>query len=103
MGGRRVPEQPSCSAPRSLSRLNLLSEHLDPKLLSRLKQLQELDLSHNLLEALPANLGLPHLRILRCANNQLGDVTALCQFPELEELSMEGNPFLTVSGVPHQS
>nr|AOC89057.1 leucine-rich repeats and WD repeat domain containing 1 [Sus scrofa] len=80
-----------------LSGLKLLSEHLDPKLLSRLKQLQELDLSNNQLETLPANLGLSHLRILRCANNQLGDVTALCQFPQLEELSLEGNPFLTVS------
>ncbi|XP_044903975.1 leucine-rich repeat and WD repeat-containing protein 1 isoform X6 [Felis catus] len=80
-----------------LSGLKLLSEHLDPKLLSRLTQLQELDLSNNQLETLPANLGLSHLRILRCANNQLGDVTALCQFPQLEELSLEGNPFLTVS------
>ncbi|XP_025875488.1 leucine-rich repeat and WD repeat-containing protein 1 isoform X1 [Vulpes vulpes] len=80
-----------------LSGLKLLSEHLDPKLLSRLKQLQELDLSNNQLETLPANLGLSHLRVLRCANNQLGDVTALCQFPQLEELSLEGNPFLTVS------
>ncbi|XP_074184499.1 leucine-rich repeat and WD repeat-containing protein 1 isoform X1 [Rhinolophus sinicus] len=80
-----------------LSGLKLLSEHLDPKLLCRLKQLQELDLSNNQLETLPADLGLSHLRILRCANNQLGDVTALCQFPQLEELSLEGNPFLTVS------
>ncbi|XP_025281684.1 leucine-rich repeat and WD repeat-containing protein 1 isoform X3 [Canis lupus baileyi] len=80
-----------------LSGMKLLSEHLDPKLLSRLKQLQELDLSNNQLETLPANLGLSHLRVLRCANNQLGDVTALCQFPQLEELSLEGNPFLTVS------
>ncbi|XP_019502464.1 PREDICTED: leucine-rich repeat and WD repeat-containing protein 1 isoform X2 [Hipposideros armiger] len=80
-----------------LSGLKLLSEDLDPKLLCRLKQLQELDLSNNQLETLPANLGLSHLRILRCANNQLGDVTALCQFPQLEELSLEGNPFLTVS------
>ncbi|XP_016054484.1 PREDICTED: leucine-rich repeat and WD repeat-containing protein 1 isoform X3 [Miniopterus natalensis] len=80
-----------------LSGLKLLSEHLDPKLLSRLKQLQELDLSNNQLEVLPANLGLSHLRILRCANNQLGDVTTLGQFPQLEELSLEGNPFLTVS------
>lgn len=83
-----------------MSGLKLLSEHLDPKLLSRLKQLQELDLSNNQLETLPANLGLSHLRVLRCANNQLGDVTALCQFPQLEELSLEGNPFLTVSGGP---
>ncbi|XP_037669659.1 leucine-rich repeat and WD repeat-containing protein 1 isoform X2 [Choloepus didactylus] len=80
-----------------LSGLKLLSEHLDPKLLCRLKQLQELDLSNNQLETLPANLGLSHLRVLRCANNQLGDVTFLCQFPELQELSLEGNPFLTVS------
>lgn len=71
---------------------------MDPSLLGRLKQLRELDLSDNLLETLPANLGLSQLRILRCANNQLGDVTALSQFPHLEELSLEGNPFLTVSG-----
>ncbi|XP_036264867.1 leucine-rich repeat and WD repeat-containing protein 1 isoform X2 [Pipistrellus kuhlii] len=80
-----------------LSGLELHSEHLDPKLLSRLKQLQELDLSNNQLEVLPDNLGLSHLRVLHCCNNQLGDVTALCQFPQLEELSLEGNPFLTVN------
>ncbi|XP_007938336.1 leucine-rich repeat and WD repeat-containing protein 1 [Orycteropus afer afer] len=80
-----------------LSGLKLRSEHLDPKLLCRLTQLQELDLSNNQLDTLPANLGLTHLRVLRCANNQLGDVTFLCQFPQLEELSLEGNPFLTVS------
>lgn len=71
---------------------------MDPNLLGRLKKLKELDLSNNLLETLPANLGLSHLRILRCTNNQLGDVTTLHQFPELEELSLEGNPFLTVRG-----
>lgn len=80
-----------------LSGLELRSEHLDPNLLGRLKQLKELDLSDNLLETLPANLGLSHLLILRCANNQLCDVTALRQFPNLEELSLEGNPFLTVN------
>ncbi|KAG8509878.1 Leucine-rich repeat and WD repeat-containing protein 1 [Galemys pyrenaicus] len=80
-----------------MSGLELRSEHLDPKLLCRLTQLQELDLSNNQLETLPTNLGLPHLRVLRCANNQLGDVTALCQFTKLEELSLEGNPFLTVN------
>lgn len=83
-----------------LSGLKLHSEHLDPKLLGRLKQLQELDLSNNQLDTLPANLGLAHLRVLRCANNQLADVSALCQFPQLEELSLEGNPFLTVGGQP---
>uniref|UniRef100_A0A4W2DQK8 Leucine-rich repeat and WD repeat-containing protein 1 n=1 Tax=Bos indicus x Bos taurus TaxID=30522 RepID=A0A4W2DQK8_BOBOX len=80
-----------------LSGLNLLSEDLDHTLLGRLKQLQELDLSDNQLETLPADLGLPHLHVLHCANNQLSDVTHLCQFPQLEELSLEGNPFLTVS------
>lgn len=80
--------------------MELLAEHLDPKLLCRLTQLQELDLSNNQLETLPASLGLSHLRILHCANNQLEDVTTLCQFPKLEELSLEGNPFLTVSEVP---
>ncbi|XP_006859889.1 PREDICTED: leucine-rich repeat and WD repeat-containing protein 1 [Chrysochloris asiatica] len=80
-----------------LSGLKLRSEDLDPRLMGRLIHLQELDLSNNQLDTLPANLGLPHLRILRCANNQLGDVTSLSQFPQLEELSLEGNPFLTVS------
>ncbi|KAM6155177.1 leucine-rich repeat and WD repeat-containing protein 1 [Rhynchocyon petersi] len=80
-----------------LSGLKLYSKHLDPKLLSRLRQLQELDLSDNHLDTLPPNLGLSHLRILHCTNNQLGDVTFLSQFPQLEELSLEGNPFLTVS------
>lgn len=100
VGGSPGSLNPPCLPPPhpSLSGLKLHSEHLDPKLLSRLKQLQELDLSNNQLETLPANLGLSHLRILRCANNQLGDVTAFCQFPQLEELSLEGNPFLTVSG-----
>ncbi|XP_006889860.1 PREDICTED: leucine-rich repeat and WD repeat-containing protein 1 [Elephantulus edwardii] len=80
-----------------LSGLKLLSEHLDPKLLCRLKLLKELDLSNNQLDTLPANLGLSHLRILHCANNQLGDITCLSQFPQLEELSLEGNHHLTVS------
>ncbi|XP_045141674.1 leucine-rich repeat and WD repeat-containing protein 1 [Echinops telfairi] len=80
-----------------LSGLQLRPEHLDPKLLCRLTLLQELDLSDNQLDTLPASLGLPHLRTLHCANNQLGDVTILGQFPLLEELSLEGNPFLTVS------
>ena len=90
------PPELSCPPSSSLSGLELLSEHLDPKLLGRLKKLKELDLSNNLLETLPDNLGLSHLRILRCTNNQLGDVSALHQFLELEELSLEGNPFLTV-------
>lgn len=103
MGCKACPP-PKPSAPNcSLSGLELLSEHLDPKLLCRLTQLQELDLSNNQLETLPDNLGLSHLRVLRCANNQLGDVTALCQFPKLEELSLEGNPFLTVRGEPPTS
>lgn len=80
-----------------LSGLQLLTEHLDPRLLSRLQQLQELDLTDNQLETLPPELGLVHLRVLRCANNQLTDITAFCQFPLLEELYVEGNPFLTVS------
>ncbi|KAL1768714.1 leucine-rich repeat and WD repeat-containing protein 1 [Sigmodon hispidus] len=96
---RGRPKTQSLGKIRSLdlSGLGLRSEDLDPNLLGRLKQLKELDLSNNLLETLPDNLGLSHLRILRCTNNQLGDVTALQQFLDLEELNLEGNPFLTVN------
>lgn len=80
-----------------LSGLELLPEHLDPKLLSRLTHLQELDVSNNRLDTLPPDLGLGHLRILDCAHNQLTEVTTLVQFPQLEELVLEGNPFLTIS------
>ncbi|XP_021110111.1 leucine-rich repeat and WD repeat-containing protein 1 isoform X6 [Heterocephalus glaber] len=96
---RGVPKSDRLGRVRSLdlSGMELLSEHLDPKLLCRLTKLQELDLSNNQLETLPANLGLSHLRILHCSNNQLGDVTVLRQFLKLEELSLEGNPFLTIN------
>ncbi|XP_038615221.1 leucine-rich repeat and WD repeat-containing protein 1 [Tachyglossus aculeatus] len=80
-----------------LSNMELRTGDLAPELFGRLKQLAELDLSDNQLEGLPPGLGLPRLRVLNCANNQLGDLTALAQFPLLEELTFEDNLYLTVN------
>ncbi|NXJ90298.1 LRWD1 protein, partial [Corythaixoides concolor] len=81
----------------SLSKLQLKTGDLDPRLFSRLRHLQKLDLSDNLLDKFPNSLTLPDLRVLNCNNNQLEDVTALKQFPLLEELTYENNVYLTVN------
>ncbi|NXR20792.1 LRWD1 protein, partial [Cinclus mexicanus] len=75
----------------SLSKLQLETGDLDPRLFSRLRHLQKLDLSDNLLDKFPNSLTLPDLRVLNCNNNKLEDVTALKQFPLLEELTYENN------------
>ncbi|KFV82960.1 Leucine-rich repeat and WD repeat-containing protein 1 [Struthio camelus australis] len=79
----------------NLSKLQLKTGDLDPRLFSRLRHLQKLDLSDNLLDKFPNSLTLPDLRVLNCNNNQLEDVTALKQFPLLEELTYENNVYLT--------
>ncbi|NXA52704.1 LRWD1 protein, partial [Nothocercus julius] len=81
----------------SLSKLQLKTGDLDPRLFSRLRHLQKLDLSDNLLDKFPNSLTLPDLRVLNCNNNQLEDVTALKQFPLLEELTYENNVYLTTN------
>ncbi|NWZ20943.1 LRWD1 protein, partial [Asarcornis scutulata] len=81
----------------SLSKLQLKTGDLDPRLFSRLRHLQKLDLSDNLLDKFPNSLTLPDLRVLNCNNNQLEDVTALKQFPLLEELTYENNVYLTLN------
>ncbi|NWR76735.1 LRWD1 protein, partial [Centropus unirufus] len=81
----------------NLSKLQLKTGDLDPRLFSRLRHLQKLDLSDNLLDKFPNSLNLPDLRVLNCNNNKLEDVTALKQFPLLEELTYENNMFLTLN------
>ncbi|NXY23856.1 LRWD1 protein, partial [Atrichornis clamosus] len=81
----------------SLSKLQLKTGDLDPRLFSRLRHLQKLDLSDNLLDKFPNSLTLPDLRVLNCNNNKLEDVTALKQFPLLEELNYENNVYLTLN------
>nr|XP_021406694.1 leucine-rich repeat and WD repeat-containing protein 1 [Lonchura striata domestica] len=81
----------------SLSKLQLKTADLDPRLFSRLRHLQKLDLSDNLLDKFPNSLTLPDLRVLNCNNNKLEDVTALKQFPLLEELTYENNVYLTLN------
>uniref|UniRef100_A0A663E1W1 Leucine-rich repeat and WD repeat-containing protein 1 n=1 Tax=Aquila chrysaetos chrysaetos TaxID=223781 RepID=A0A663E1W1_AQUCH len=83
-----------------VSCLQLKTGDLDPRLFSRLRHLQKLDLSDNLLDKFPNSLTLPDLRVLNCNNNKLEDVTALKQFPLLEELTYENNVYLTVSYLP---
>ncbi|XP_036623492.1 leucine-rich repeat and WD repeat-containing protein 1 [Trichosurus vulpecula] len=80
-----------------LSNLQLRTKDLDLKLLNRMKQLKELDLSDNLLEKVPEGLDLPCLQVLKCSNNQLEDVTPLQQFTALEEVDFEDNLYLTVN------
>ncbi|NXU60187.1 LRWD1 protein, partial [Horornis vulcanius] len=81
----------------NLSKLQLKTGDLDPRLFSRLRHLQKLDLSDNLLDGFPNSLTLPDLRVLNCNNNKLKDVTALKQFPLLEELTYENNVYLTLN------
>lgn len=81
----------------NLSKLQLKPGDLDPRLFSRLRHLQKLDLSDNLLDKFPSSLALPDLRVLNCNNNRLEDVTALKQFPLLEELTYENNVYLTLN------
>ncbi|XP_039612549.1 leucine-rich repeat and WD repeat-containing protein 1 [Polypterus senegalus] len=81
----------------NLSNLSLKNEDLDCSLLSQMQELEELDVSENLLTAFPLGLNLPCLRTLNCFNNQLEDVIALEQFHQLEELNLEDNLYLTVS------
>ncbi|XP_053816846.1 leucine-rich repeat and WD repeat-containing protein 1 [Vidua macroura] len=81
----------------NLSKLQLKTGDLDPRLFSRLRHLQKLDLSDNLLDKFPSSLTLPDLRVLNCNNNKLEDVTALKQFPLLEELTYENNVYLTLN------
>ncbi|KAM9370557.1 leucine-rich repeat and WD repeat-containing protein 1 [Phaethornis superciliosus] len=81
----------------NLSKLQLKAGDLDPRLFSRLRHLQKLDLSDNLLDKFPNSLSLPDLRVLNCNNNKLEDVTALKQFPLLEELTYENNVYLTLN------
>ncbi|NWU61645.1 LRWD1 protein, partial [Pterocles burchelli] len=81
----------------SLSKLQLKTGDLDPRLFSRLRHLQKLDLSDNLLDKFPSSLTLPDLRVLNCNNNKLEDITALKQFPLLEELTYENNVYLTLN------
>ncbi|KAM6110772.1 leucine-rich repeat and WD repeat-containing protein 1 [Pterocles gutturalis] len=81
----------------NLSKLQLKTGDLDPRLFSRLRHLQKLDLSDNLLDKFPSSLTLPDLRVLNCNNNKLEDITALKQFPLLEELTYENNAYLTLN------
>ncbi|GCB78392.1 hypothetical protein scyTo_0020668, partial [Scyliorhinus torazame] len=79
-----------------LSNLQLKTSDLDPKLFSQLRQLEELDVSGNLLTEIPDNLGLVNLRLLNCADNDMEQITSLNQFKNLEDLNCEDNMYLTI-------
>lgn len=74
-----------------------LKDHdLSVALLNKLSALEELDLSRNLLQNLPAGLCLPRLRLLNFSNNNMEEVTSLEVLTGLEELRLEDNFYLTV-------
>ncbi|KAL4660563.1 leucine-rich repeat and WD repeat-containing protein 1 [Arapaima gigas] len=81
----------------NLSGLGLHSKDLPISLMSRLDNLEQLDLSGNCLQELPKGLSLPSLRVLNCSNNNMEDVTSLESLHALEELSLEDNMYLTAS------
>ncbi|XP_060769425.1 leucine-rich repeat and WD repeat-containing protein 1 isoform X2 [Neoarius graeffei] len=75
----------------------LKDQDLSVALLNKLSALEELDLSRNLLQNLPAGLCLPQLRLLNFSNNNMEEVTSLEVLTGLEELRLEDNFYLTVS------
>lgn len=80
----------------SFSRMGLKDQDLSVALLNKLSALEELDLSGNMLQKLPAGLSLPSLRILNFSNNDMEEVTSLEALAGLEELRLDDNLYLTV-------
>lgn len=81
----------------NLSRMGLKNQDLSVALLNKLAALEELDLSGNMLQKLPAGLFLPHLRLLNFSSNDMEDVTSLETLTGLQELRLDDNLYLTVS------
>uniref|UniRef100_A0A4W5JRB3 Leucine-rich repeat and WD repeat-containing protein 1 n=1 Tax=Hucho hucho TaxID=62062 RepID=A0A4W5JRB3_9TELE len=81
----------------NLSKLGLKSSDLPVPLLSRLRCLEQLDLSGNRLQEMPSGLFLPALRSLDLTNNEMEDVTTLATLTTLEDLRTEDNLYVTVS------
>ncbi|MCI4394547.1 hypothetical protein PGIGA_G00170040 [Pangasianodon gigas] len=81
----------------NLSRMGLKNQDLSVPLLNKLSALEELDLSGNMLQKLPAGLSLPRLRLLNFSNNDMEEVTSLVALTGLEELRLDDNFYLTVS------
>lgn len=76
--------------------MGLKNQDLSVALLNKLSALEELDLSGNMLQKLPAGLSLPCLRLLNFSNNDMEDVTSLEVLAGLEELRLDDNLYLTV-------
>ncbi|XP_061558999.1 leucine-rich repeat and WD repeat-containing protein 1 isoform X2 [Phycodurus eques] len=81
----------------TLSKLGLKCPDLPVKLLSRLRSLEQWDLSGNRLQEFPKNLELPELRFLDLSDNQMEDVASMASLCSLEEVKMEDNLYITVS------
>lgn len=76
--------------------MGLKTADLPVALLNKLSSLEELDLSGNMLQKLPAGLCLPRLRLLNFSNNDMEEVTSLETLSGLEELRLDDNLYLTV-------
>lgn len=76
--------------------MGLKNQDLSVALLNELSALEELDLSGNMLQKLPAGLSLPRVRLLNFSNNDMEDVTSLEVLAGLEELRLDDNLYLTV-------
>ncbi|XP_051962618.1 leucine-rich repeat and WD repeat-containing protein 1 [Xyrauchen texanus] len=81
----------------NLSCMGLKGEDMPVPLLSKLHNLEGLNLSGNMLQEFPRGLRLPCLKTLDCSNNDMEDVVSLEALSNLEELRLEDNLYLTVN------
>lgn len=79
--------------------MGLKDQDLSVALLNKLSALEELDLSGNMLQNLPAGLSLPRLRLLNFSSNNMEEVTSLEALTGLEELRLDDNFYLTVRSI----
>lgn len=70
---------------------NLGLTDFDQQMFSQMLNVEEMDISGNLLETIPNYIYLPNLKRLNCSRNKFTDLMFVQHFPKLEELDMTGN------------
>lgn len=70
---------------------NLGLTDFDLQMFSQMSNVEEMDISGNLLETIPHCIYLPKLRRLNCSQNKFTDLTFVQHFPNLEEVDIADN------------